>query len=197
LGRRYQALPNCLNPLRNSIFVDRAESWNKLVVMQTEMGEYLVGAYLKVILGCGFIDYNVRHPGGKLKGLGEIDVVGINFEKKTIYLCEVTTHIRGLQYGSSQETIRRLKYKYKRLKEYGREHFGNFKAHYMFWSPYVPEGKMTRELEKLKRLELIINQKYANYLEGLKKEARKRTNDEGNPAFRLLQILEHVRKARK
>ena len=165
--------------------------------MKTEMGEYLVGAYLKVILGCGFIDYNVRHPGGGLKGLGEIDVIGIDFKKKAIYLCEVTTHIRGLQYGAPLETIRRLKYKYKRLKVYSREHFGNFREIYMFWSPYVPEGKITRELEKLKKLELIINQKYADCIETLRKEARKRTNDEGNPAFRLLQILEHVRNSKK
>jgi hypothetical protein len=43
-------------------------------------GEYFVGAYLKSVKDCDFIDYNVRIPGGGLKGLSELDVVGLNFK---------------------------------------------------------------------------------------------------------------------
>ena len=32
----------------------------------TEMGKYLVGAYLKLIVGCDFVDYNAPVPGGGL-----------------------------------------------------------------------------------------------------------------------------------
>lgn len=28
----------------------------------TEMGEYVVGAYLKLVEGCDVVDYNVRMP---------------------------------------------------------------------------------------------------------------------------------------
>ena len=45
--------------------------------MPTEMGEYLVGAYLKIIKECDFVDYNVRQPGGGLEGLNELDVIGL------------------------------------------------------------------------------------------------------------------------
>ena len=30
--------------------------------MKTEMGEYIVGAYLKLVEGCDVVDYNVRPP---------------------------------------------------------------------------------------------------------------------------------------
>lgn len=49
--------------------------------MATEMGEYLVGAYLKLVEGCDFVDYNVRVPGGGMAGLNELDVVGIHFNR--------------------------------------------------------------------------------------------------------------------
>jgi hypothetical protein len=41
--------------------------------MRTEVGEYVVGAWLKIGLGCDVVDYNVRPPGGGLNGLGELD----------------------------------------------------------------------------------------------------------------------------
>ena len=67
--------------------------------MKTEMGEYLVGAYLRIIKGCDFIDYNVRRPGGGMSGLDELDVIGLDFKDRTAYLCEVTTHLDGLLIG--------------------------------------------------------------------------------------------------
>ena len=51
--------------------------------MLTDVGEFIVGAHLQLIEGCDFIDYNVRHPGGGLKGLGELDVIGLNFRTNT------------------------------------------------------------------------------------------------------------------
>ncbi len=76
--------------------------------MKTEIGEYIVGAYLKVIKNCDFIDYNVRFPGGGLKGLGELDVIGLDFKNKSAYLCEVTTHIRGLLYKDNITTVEKI-----------------------------------------------------------------------------------------
>ena len=60
--------------------------------MLTDIGEYIVGTYLQLIEECDFIDYNVRPPGGGLKGLSELDVVGLNLHTSTAYLCEVITH---------------------------------------------------------------------------------------------------------
>ena len=87
--------------------------------MLTDIGEYIVGAYLKLKLDCDFVDYNVRPPGGGLEGLHELDVIGLDFKNSIAYLCEVTTHIRGTLYRDNRTTVERIKKKHERQKEYG------------------------------------------------------------------------------
>lgn len=162
----------------------------------TEIGEYLVGAYLKVIENCDFVDYNARPPGGGVKGLEEFDVVGFDFKNDVVFLCEVTTHIRGVLYGGgTEDTINRIKGKYERQQLYYKANLkDNFKGvHYMFWSPVVPDGKITAELAKLVGLESVINKEYSRRVAVLRKKASELTNDVVNPAFRLLQILSHLK----
>ena len=77
-------------------------------MIKTDIGEYAVGAYLKIIKKCDFVDYNVRSPGGGLEGLNELDVVGLDFKNKTAYLCEVTTHIRGVLYKDNITTVNKI-----------------------------------------------------------------------------------------
>lgn len=162
--------------------------------MNTQMGEYLVGAYLKVIEGCDFIDYNVRFPGGGLKGLDELDVIGFNFEDSVAYLCEVTTHIRGILYGNNENTVRRVSSKFEKQRRYARERLHHLAEHrFMLWSPVVPRGYLTKNLSRIEGLELIINEEYAQRIAQLQMHARASTHDVGNPAFRLLQILGHMR----
>ncbi len=163
--------------------------------MKTDVGEYIVGAYLKIIKGCDFVDYNVRPPGGGLEGLNELDVVGLDFKNKIIYLCEATTHIRGVLYKDNKTTVERIKAKYERQKAYANRYISYFpKQRFMFWSPVVPKGYVTNELEKIDGLELIINKKYAECIDELIEKAKELTNDVGNPFFRTLQILKHLRK---
>jgi hypothetical protein len=162
--------------------------------MATEVGEYLVGAYLKLIEGCDFVDYNVRPPGGGLAGLEELDVVGFRFETSTAYLCEVTTHIRGLLYGDNRRTIQRIKRKYKRQQEYAGKHLQQFQHHvFMFWSPVVPEGYLTAHLAQIDGLQLVINCEYKRRTNQLLERARKEKHDTGNPVFRVFQILGSLR----
>jgi len=165
--------------------------------MNTEMGEYLVGAYLKLINNCDFVEYNVRRPGGKLAGLNELDVMGLDFKNKTAYLCEVTTHLEGLQYQSGKRTtIETIRNKYDKLREYADNHLpGVFpKRHFMFWSPVVSAG-VEMELQEIQGLELIINDKYSACVDELLEQASKVTYDTNNPAFRILQILGHLRRS--
>ena len=68
----------------------------------------MVGAYLQLHEECDVIDYNVRPPGGGLEGLGELDVVGFNFKTDSVFMCEVTTHIRGLLYVNSRQKVERI-----------------------------------------------------------------------------------------
>jgi hypothetical protein len=163
--------------------------------MNTDIGEYAVGAYLRIIMGCEFVDYNIRNIKGGLKGLNELDVIGLNLDDMTAYLCEVTTHIKGLLYGGSKETtVNRVKQKYQRQKDYAKEFLKGFKEiHYMFWSPVVPQGYRTDELKKIRGLDLVINERYTVSINELKEKARAMSNDVNNPFFRVLQILEHLK----
>jgi len=162
--------------------------------MLTDIGEFIVGAYLQLVEKCDFIDYNVRPPGGGLKGLGELDVIGLNFDSHTVYFCEVTTHIRGLLYKNNRETVSRIKKKYERQKDYAKKYLTKFKHHkYMFWSPVVPVGYVTEHLEEIEGLELVINGEYKKRVEQLRLLAKKTTHDARNPFFRMLQIIEHTR----
>ncbi len=164
--------------------------------MKTEMGEYIVGACLKLLKGCEFVDYNVRRPGGGLVGLDELDVMGLDFKNKTAYLCEVTTHLEGLQYGKNKiTTAKRIRTKYLKMQEYADNHLSDYfiNRHFMFWSPVVTPG-VRNELEKIKGFELVINDDYASYVGLLQEFARKATYDRGNPVFRVLQILGHLRR---
>lgn len=45
--------------------------------MKTDVGEFIVGAYLKLELGCDVVDYNVRPPGGGLRGLNRSKLSGV------------------------------------------------------------------------------------------------------------------------
>ena len=163
--------------------------------MITNIGEFIVGAHLRLIEMCDFIDYNVRPPGGGLKGLGELDVIGLNFNSSTAYLCEVTTHLRGVLYQNNKETVDRIRKKHDRQMEYAREHLANFENHrFMFWTPVVPVGYITEHLEHIDSLELIINSEYTNRIEKLRLLAKNTTHDARNPFFRMLQIMEHLRK---
>ena len=163
--------------------------------METEIGEYLVGAYLKMIVGCQFIDYKVRPPGGGQDGLKELDVIGFDFSNKTVYLCEVTTHILGALYGSgADETAKRIIKKHEFQKSYANQYLTGFPSlKFQFWSPYVPVGKITKALDAVPSLELIMNETYTARVSELRSKARNLSYDTGNPVFRTLQILEHLR----
>ena len=159
----------------------------------TEMGEFMVGAYLNVVEGCNFVDYNVHPPGGGLKGLEELDVVGLNFDSKVAYLCEVTTHIRSLLYKDRQTTIKRVRDKFQRQRAYASDWLAFMEKHkYMFWSPVVSKG-LASELSQIDGLELVINQEYSRRVTQLREVAKRTTHNTGNPAFRILQILEHLK----
>lgn len=161
--------------------------------MLTDIGEYIAGAYLQLKLECDVVDYNVRPPGGGLPGLEELDVIGLDLKTNKAYLCEVTTHIRGILYGDNKTTVKRITKKHERQKLYGAKYLKNFQCEYMLWSPVVPKGFVTDGLAQLPDLQLVINGEYKRRIGELQKLAVTTTHDARNPVFRLLQILEHLR----
>ncbi|MCD4822589.1 MAG: hypothetical protein K8R11_11110 [Methanococcoides sp.] len=166
--------------------------------MGTQVGEYIVGAYLQIIEKCDFVGYNVKPQSGGMEGLSEFDVLGLKFSDGTAFMCEVTTHLDGPNYGSNyNDTINKIKNKYTRQKSYAEKYLKNFpNKRFMFWSPVVPNGRMTTEFENLENdgLECIYNAEYARRIDELRAIAKNEKKDTGNPFFRTLQILEHLRR---
>lgn len=162
--------------------------------MKTEIGEYIVGAWLKLVEKCDFVDYNVRPPVKGLEGLGELDVVGVRLKNKTIFLCEVTTHLSGIGYYDFPTTLKKVREKFSRQKKYAEKHLPkDFRIIFMFWSPVV-SPKYAKAIEKNNvGLEIIFNSEYSKRIEEVKDIITGQTKDFGNPFIRMLQIIEALK----
>jgi len=102
----------------------------------------------------------------------------------TAYLCEVTTHLRGAnQGGGNAQTVRKIKDKHKWQQEYAHRCLKDFGHRFMYWSPYVPIGYITERLERVNSLELIINDKYTERIERLRKAAKAQMRTPAMPLF--------------
>jgi len=160
------------------------------------MGEYAVGAYLRLVEGCRLVSYDQKASEERGKG-EEIDVVALHSTNRTVFLCEVATHLGGINYGGgNQDTLQRLRKKFTAFRRYASEAFPDLKPRFMLWSPYVPTGTLTEGLEKMRQdtdIEPIINQEYSKRVRMLQDKARTDIKDRGEPFYRALQILEHLR----
>ena len=155
-----------------------------------EMGEQLVASWLTWEKGCSAVMYGVRLPGWSF---GELDVLGFHFETREAWLCEATTHIGGLGIGASlANAYDTLSRKHDRQREYAATMLDGFAVHYMLWAPRIGPTLMTR-LTEIDRLQVIANQAYTAAIAQLRSHARRTSRNTGNDAFRVLQILEHLR----
>jgi hypothetical protein len=165
-----------------------------------DIGESLVGAYLRHIEGCDVVVYNNFFRGEQ----GEIDVVGIRRgEPREVILCEVTTHIRGMLivHSGRNATEQRVKEKLRRLIHFAEATFPGDNHRFEWWSPYVPIGRLTTALAVIEHttqesgheFRFVINDEYTRRVQRLVEYARKHEAPTGEPAYRLLQILTHLR----
>lgn len=187
-------------------------------MIQTQIGELIVGAYLRVINDCELVSYNQR-----LKEAGrqmEVDVLRVESTdgEQTVYACEVVTHIRGSLYSGSpdeegwwnkygnesyQHSFERIFHKVEEDYELVTEVFDDAEGYKLqFWSPYVSEGYLTEGLEEMKQqfksdydeqIDLVINDRYAKRVKKLRDRASETKKSYDEPAFRFFQILEHMR----
>jgi len=177
-------------------------------------GEELVRAYLQYIKGCEFVQTNLYTP----EVQGEIDVVGIDLNKKTVYVCEVAIHLQtGLQYTKDRRpnNVSKLIEKFSKDIEYAKKYFPDYKRIYMLWTPVVRSQKDSAKYNQMKDLkdiqksikikykeniEMVINQRFLECLTELKDFARKETSEIKSPILRLFQIEEvtkdHIKKLR-
>ncbi len=179
--------------------------------MTINLGEEIVAAYLQYIKGCEFIQQNLYTPDVQ----GEIDVVGIDLETKTIYVCEVAVHlVTGLSYVP--DNVAKLTEKFSRDIEYANKYFADYTRQFMLWSPIVKKSRdgakfnQMADVEAIKanvqakygvNLECVINEKFADCLSELREFARKETKELKSPVLRLMQIEEflgkHLGKSKK
>lgn len=164
--------------------------------MATEIGEYAVGAYLKLIEGCDIIEYNAKPLWGGNYGQTDFDVIGCKFENNLVFICEVKTHLDKLCIGSNNDdAVKKINNQFEKKKQYAEEHFKTFEIYHMLWSPVVKVSLVNR-LNELSGLELIINDEYTKRISKLIDFAKKESNigisDIGNPFFRALQLLQTI-----
>lgn len=157
------------------------------------LGERLVGDYLRDIETCDFVEFNV-YPKDTIQV--ELDVVGIRIAEKHAYICEVATMLEtGLQYPP--DTSGRLFTKFTKAIDYGNHIFPEWKVDYMLWSPVVKEPNQKEALELAQqRIEaergikiiLMINEKYLKVIDDLRQRARDSRAELKSPLMRFLQI---------
>jgi hypothetical protein len=164
----------------------------------TDVGESLVGSYLRQVRTCDLVLYN-EFTGDQ----GEIDVVGIKFgSRATVWLCEVATHLDGLNYGGGfAADKRKIEDKVRRALSFGARVFPDHMLKVEIWAPRVAVGQMTswmsdfalQQSEQGRDVTFVVNGDYAAAVQELLDVARRSTSTTSEPAFRLLQILTHVR----
>ena len=176
--------------------------------MSINLGEEIVAAYLQHIKKCEFIQQNLYTPDVQ----GEIDVVGIDLETKTIYVCEVAVHlITGLQYVKDKQTnnVNKLTEKFSRDIEYTNKYFPDYSKHFMLWSPIVRRsGDKARfsqmaDIDRITAniqakygviLECIINERFADCLAELREYACRETKELKSPVLRFMQVEEYLKR---
>jgi hypothetical protein len=162
-----------------------------------DIGESLVAAYLRHVRGCDVILTNVHLSGIQ----GELDVVGLlRGDPQKVWLCEVTTHTRGMNNPARRPAAQRVTEKIDRAVAFAADVFPSAEAHFEVWSPLVRPGLVRRLRDvadsfKARDVELTIvaNEEYTSRLQTLVDEARATTATTGDDAFRLLQILTRVK----
>src|SRR5258706_7886605 len=166
------------------------------------VGEILVGDYLRIKEGCDFIDYNVYTRDSQ----GEIDVVGIDNRLRKVYICEVAIHLTtGLQYTKNKrpDTCTRLVAKFTKDIDYAEKYLGGYEKQFMLWSPIVKDSKgkieynqknhlerMVDEIKTTKNVDvhLMINEQFHQAFLELRRYAASTSEELKSPVLRLLQI---------
>lgn len=187
-------------------------------MIQARIGEQIVGSYLRMINDCELVSYNQRskEAGQQM----ELDVLGVESKsgEQIVYGCEVVTHLHGTLYSGSpdeggwwskygsegyQYTLKRLLDKFEDDYDLLTEVFDDADTYVLqFWSPVVPKGILTNGLEELQQrfeadygveIDLVINGEYTSRVDELRQQASETKKSYDEPAFRFLQILEHLR----
>jgi|SRR5579863_3544317 len=173
------------------------------------VGEEICGEWLRHKKNCAFVQYGV-----KTQDQGEIDVLGLDVDRRHVYACEVATHLGGLQYVNTKESrpdnVKRLTGKFGRDIEYIGKYFRGYSQTFMFWAPVVRESRSTAknnqstDVQEFVRaiqtrfgicIETVVNDQYQSALNDLRQVARETTAAfDASDVMRYLQIEERLSK---
>lgn len=152
---------------------------------QSDIGESLVGAYMRYIEGCPIVLYNSFLADQQ----GEVDVVAVKpaqrGQPRVVYLCEVTTHVGGF----NSKTTLRVDDKLARLREFASATFPDEQHRFQWWSPVVAKGATTTRFDELcaawtkegRSLEFVVNEEYTRRIDALVQHARRNPRRRANP----------------
>jgi hypothetical protein len=165
-----------------------------------DIGESLVGAYLRHVVACDVVVYNSFFSDRQ----GEIDVVGLKEgQPRTVWLCEATTHTGGMLIvrkgkNATEEVIRD---KLERLRHFAETTFPDEAHVYEWWSPRVSVGRLTQAMTQMeqawgaqnRKLHFVINEIYTERIRELAQSAAHNSSTTNEPAYRMLQVLNCLR----
>lgn len=160
------------------------------------MGESLVGAYMRYVEEADFVVYGTRTD-----QQGEIDIIAFKQNPPEVILCEVATHLDGLLYGTGYPaTAAKVRQKMERAIEFAEQMFSEHQRRFEWWSPRIQPG-LIAQLEPVitdladqgTEVEIITNEIYAARVAALAARAKQDTKATGEPFFRALQILTHLK----
>jgi hypothetical protein len=155
-----------------------------------DIGESLVGAYMRQVRGCHTVAFNIHLPQQV-----ELDVVGVanGTDGVEVWLAEVTIHLDGLNYagGTNAQTVDVVAKKVAAARRYAGHVHRDIKPTIELWSPVVPSG-LVSALANVD-IDLIINDGFTARVNELACLAKDHTSLTGDDAHRFLQILTHLR----
>jgi Holliday junction resolvase-like predicted endonuclease len=155
-----------------------------------DIGEDLVGAYLRMVVECQIVQFNVRTGIGQ----GEIDVIGLRVDENRIveaWFCEVSTHTGGLG-GYQGDAVGKMTKKLKSVRAYAKSTYPRVTSHIQVWAPKVTPGmqsKLQPALRGKPDAELVCETGYTERIQALARKARTEKAYNDSSSFRLLQVL--------
>ena len=170
------------------------------------VGEEICGEWLRHVKGCEFVQYNLKTT----QVQGEIDVIGINLNERTVYVCEVALHlVTGLQYSKNRrpDNVPRLTAKFHKDISYTLSTFPDYKQVFMLWSPVVRDQREDAKYNQLRdvreitaaikqkfgaTIDAVVNQRFQEALDELRAAAKKETKELDSAVMRYLQVEEHL-----
>jgi hypothetical protein len=151
---------------------------------------------MRHIEGCSVVFYNsfLRED------QGEVDVVAIKTSddrRRVVYLCEATTHIGGM----NARTLEKLEDKLDRVRRFAELTFPGEDHRFQWWSPVVGGGAARDAVKTAtetwaasgRQVEFVVNDEYTRRVVALVEHARRHPAATSEPAYRMLQILTHLR----